>query len=146
MLIHKYTVQALVGDSLGGRLNFHRYTEILFISIKVTYWHRWTFWAPAFLAGYDVTCMSDRRRGLLLRQPYKVQVQANTPRGTYHKRDLLKYSFYTWDKTSNAATRPTVHRKPIFYPIKQALLLDKFYWRQIVCYSKIFDYSFNFYS
>ena len=25
----------------------------------MTYWHRWTFWAPAFLSGHDVTCMSD---------------------------------------------------------------------------------------
>ena len=31
----------------------------LFISIKVTYRHRWTFWAPAFLSGHDVSCMSD---------------------------------------------------------------------------------------
>ena len=76
-----------------------------------------------------------KRKGLLLRQPYKVQIQVNTPsyctmigllhklvriqgdQGTYHKRALLKYSFYTWAKTQNAATRPTVHRKPIFYPL-----------------------------
>ena len=56
------------------------------------------------------------RKGLLLRQPYKVQIQVNTPsyctmigllhklvriqgdQGTYHKRDPLKYSFYTWAK------------------------------------------------
>ena len=25
----------------------------------MTYWHRWTFWAPAFLSGHDVSCMSD---------------------------------------------------------------------------------------
>ena len=25
----------------------------------VTYWHRWTSWAPAFLSGHDVACMSD---------------------------------------------------------------------------------------
>ena len=34
----------------------------------------------------------------------------------------------------------------LFYFLNRpfALLLDKFYWRHIICYSKIFNYSFNF--
>ena len=135
MLIHKYTVHLSRGPEVGGRKRdrrkegglmkrrhfiyfYDKMAWFLYRSFKLLilgfYFYFYSLKFCRWRTGIDGH--PGERKGLLLRQSYKVQIQVNTPsyctmigllhklvriqgdQGTYHKRDPLKYSFYTWAK------------------------------------------------
>ena len=79
MPTHKPTVQALGGSYPYFIFLFGipyactvQYKEILFISIKVTYWHRWTFCTSRrFLVMTSLVCLTVSLKILLLTLHYK---------------------------------------------------------------------------